>query len=71
MFTSGSTEKKRKKEEMTISPRKSSKKLKALNDAEAIAILDGEVFKGLLEEHSHILPIWKDLPRIYSIRDPL
>ena len=39
---------------MMISPRKSSKKLKALSDAEANAILDGEVFTGMLEEHGHI-----------------
>ena len=50
MSSSGTSEFKRKSSEMTISPRKSSKKLKALNDAEADAILDGEVFKGMLEE---------------------
>ena len=51
MFSSSSSDNKRKKSEMTISLRKSSKKLKALSDAEANTILDGEVFTGMLKEH--------------------
>jgi hypothetical protein len=48
MSSSDTSESKRKSSDMTISPHKASKKLKALSDGEADAILEGEVFKGIL-----------------------
>ena len=48
------SEGKRKSSEMAISPRKSSKKLKALSNDEADNILAGDVYKGLLEDHKHV-----------------
>ena len=39
---------------MAISPRKVSKKLKALTDKEAIDILESEEFKAMLEDNKHI-----------------
>jgi hypothetical protein len=54
MSFSDTSEGKRKSSEMAISPRKSSKKLKALSNEEADDILAGDVYKGLLEDHKHI-----------------
>ena len=54
---------KRKSSEMTISPRKASKKLKALTDEEADAFLEGEVFKAMLEEHKHIFANFEEFAK--------
>ena len=54
MSFSDTSEGKRKSSEMAISPRKSSKKLKALSNEEADDILAGAVYTGLLEDHKQI-----------------
>ena len=48
---------------MTISPHKVSKKLKALTDEEADDILEGEVFKAMLEEHKHIFANFEEFAK--------
>ena len=63
MSSSDTSESKRKSSEMTISPLKSSKKLKALSDGEADAILEGEVFKGMLEDHKHIFANFEEFAK--------
>jgi hypothetical protein len=54
MSFSDTADSKRKSSEMAISPRKVSKKLKALTDKEAIDILESEEFKAMLEDNKHI-----------------
>jgi hypothetical protein len=54
MSSTDTAEGKRKAREMAISPRKSSKKLKALSNEEADAIIAGAVYTGLLEDHKQI-----------------
>ena len=54
MSPSENTDLKRKSAEMSISPRKVSKKLKALTDNEATDILESEEFKAMLEDNKHI-----------------
>ena len=54
MSFSDTADSKRKSSEMAISPRKVSKKLKALTDKEAIDILESVEFKAMLEDNKHI-----------------
>ena len=54
MSSSENTDLKRKSGEMSISPRKASKKLKALSDKEATDILESVEFKAMLEDKKHI-----------------
>jgi hypothetical protein len=63
MSSSSSKETKRKAEEMSISPRKASKKLKAISSDEADLILGGEVFTGMLEEHKHIFSNFEEFAK--------
>ena len=54
MSFSDTADSKKKSSEMAISPRKVSKKLKALTDKEAIDILESVEFKAMLEDNKHI-----------------
>ena len=63
MSSSSTTETKRKAEEMSISPRKSSKKLKAISSEEADVILGGEVYTGMLDEHKSIFSNFEEFAK--------